>query len=212
MRFAKGGSFIFVVTLLLALGSPALATVTTVTIGDFFFSQDTITVNVGDTVRWTNTGIHTHTTTSNTGVWDSGLMANGVTFEFQFNSAGSFPYICTLHPTLMKGLIISTDLTGVRDEGGFPSTFSLRQNYPNPFNPTTSIRYGLSEDSHVTLTIYNMLGQPIATLVNEQQSAGYREVVWNGTNDAGETIVSGIYIYRLATGKYTATRRMVLLK
>ena len=212
MRLTKGGTFVFVVALLLALGSPAPATVTTVTLGDFFFSLDTITVNVGDTVRWTNTGIHSHTTTSNTGVWDSGLMANGATFEFQFNTAGSFPYICTLHPTLMKGLVIASSHTGVRDEGGFPSTFSLQQNYPNPFNPTTAIRYGLSEASHVTLTIYNMLGQPIATLVNEQQSAGYRDVVWNGMNDAGEHVVSGIYIYRIVTGKYTSTKRMVLLK
>ena len=212
MHLTKGVFFIIAVALLFAPGNATFATVTTVTIGDFFFSPDTVTVNVGDTVRWTNTGIHMHTTTSNTGVWDSGLMANGATFEFQFNIAGSFPYHCTPHATIMNALVIVQPLSGVHDEGGFPSAFSLQQNYPNPFNPTTSIGYGLSEDSHVILTIYNLLGQPIATLVNEQQSAGYREVVWNGTNDAGDKVVSGIYIYKITTDNYSATKRMVLLK
>ncbi|HUL44840.1 MAG TPA: PQQ-dependent sugar dehydrogenase [Bacteroidota bacterium] len=88
-----------------------------------------------------------------------------------------------------------------------PHEFALVQNYPNPFNPSTIIRYALPEDSHVVLKIYNMLGQEIATLVNEMEEAGYRSVTW----DAGN-VPSGIYIYRLVTGGFTDTRKMAVIK
>jgi hypothetical protein len=96
--------------------------------------------------------------------------------------------------------------------GNVPEATKLVGNYPNPFNPSTSIQYALSEDVHVTLKVYNMLGQEMATLVDEPQAAGYRSVVWNGRNDAGGTVSSGIYIYKLSAGTFTETRRMLLLK
>ena len=93
-----------------------------------------------------------------------------------------------------------------------PQATKLLGNYPNPFNPSTDIQYALSEDTHVTLRVYNMLGQEMATLVDEPQAAGYRSVVWNGRNDAGGTVASGIYIYKLSAGTFTETRRMLLVK
>ena len=93
-----------------------------------------------------------------------------------------------------------------------PKATTLLDNYPNPFNPSTSIQYALSEDVDVTLTIYSMLGQVVATLVDEPQTAGYKSVVWNGRNDAGATVASGIYIYRITAGTFTETKRMLLLK
>lgn len=89
-----------------------------------------------------------------------------------------------------------------------PKTFSLAQNYPNPFNPVTEISYKLAADCHVKLEIYGVLGQRVATLVDEYQTAGNRIVRW----DAGSELSSGIYFYRLQAGSYVEMRKMVLLK
>ena len=93
-----------------------------------------------------------------------------------------------------------------------PKAFELAQNYPNPFNPETNISYGLPEDATVVLKVYNMLGQEIRTLANEQQPAGYYTVTWDGTNESGETVSTGVYIYRLTAGQYTESKRMILVK
>jgi hypothetical protein len=93
-----------------------------------------------------------------------------------------------------------------------PKAFDLAQNYPNPFNPETNIDYGLPEDASVVLKVYNVLGQEIKTLVNEQQPAGYYSIMWDGTNGHGETVSTGVYIYRMTAGQYTASKRMILVK
>ncbi|MCK6542250.1 T9SS type A sorting domain-containing protein [bacterium] len=94
-----------------------------------------------------------------------------------------------------------------------PTTFSLDQNYPNPFNPTTTMRYALKEDVAVTLKIYNMLGQEVKTLVNNQkQAAGFKSVMWDGRNNYGHQVPSGTYIYRLQAGTFIQTRKMLLVK
>ncbi len=93
-----------------------------------------------------------------------------------------------------------------------PSEFSISQNYPNPFNPTTSIKYAIPQDARVSLVIYNMLGQVVKTLVDQEQEAGYYTVRWDGTNDFGGKVASGIYIYRIVAGKYTSTMKMNLIK
>ncbi len=93
-----------------------------------------------------------------------------------------------------------------------PSEFSLSQNYPNPFNPITSIKYAISENARVNLVVYNILGQAVKTLVNAEQESGYYTVRWDGTNDFGGKVSSGIYIYRISAGKFTSTVKMNLLK
>jgi hypothetical protein len=93
-----------------------------------------------------------------------------------------------------------------------PKDFSLSQNYPNPFNPTTTISYALPANAYVKLVVYNILGQKVKTLVDEEQTAGYRQVVWNGQNDRGGTVGSGIYFYRIQAGSFTKTAKMSLLK
>ena len=89
----------------------------------------------------------------------------------------------------------------------YPRAFILEQNYPNPFNPTTTIRYGLPSRSHVTLTIFNALGQQVATLVQGEQEAGYHEAVFDASGMA-----SGVYLYRLKAGDFVQTRRIVLIR
>jgi flagellar hook assembly protein FlgD len=93
-----------------------------------------------------------------------------------------------------------------------PKAFSLSQNYPNPFNPETVIKYALPEDCPVELTVYNILGQKVKTLVDEHQSAGYRMVHWNGRDDEGNEIASGLYFYKIETPEYSDTKKMVLLR
>lgn len=93
-----------------------------------------------------------------------------------------------------------------------PDSYNLYQNYPNPFNPTTIIRFALSEASFVTLKIYNMLGQEVKTLVNEQMSAGTFNVQWKGDDNFSSKVSSGTYIYRVVAGENIFTKKMILLK
>ena len=93
-----------------------------------------------------------------------------------------------------------------------PDEFALHQNYPNPFNPVTTLRYDLPENGLVNITIYDMLGRQVKTLVYQTQEAGYRSIVWNATNDYGKPVSAGIYLYQIQAGKYISTKKMVLLK
>ena len=93
-----------------------------------------------------------------------------------------------------------------------PRSFSVEQNYPNPFNPATAISYYLPVEGHVTLRVYNILGQVMRTLVDEVRSAGDQIEVWDGRSDEGGSLASGIYLYRLESGEQAYSRKMVLLK
>jgi PKD repeat protein len=93
-----------------------------------------------------------------------------------------------------------------------PDEFSLGQNYPNPFNPTTTIQYNLPEAAQVRLEIYNMTGQRVRTLVSGGMDAGNHSVQWDGTNEYGEKVASGVYIYRIVAGSFIQTRKMVMMK
>ena len=90
--------------------------------------------------------------------------------------------------------------------------FSLQQNYPNPFNPVTKLRYDLPENGHVNITIYDMLGREVKTLINQTQDAGYRSIIWDATNDYGKPVSAGIYLYHIQAREYMRTKKMVLLK
>jgi flagellar hook assembly protein FlgD len=87
------------------------------------------------------------------------------------------------------------------------TTYSLSQNYPNPFNPTTVIDYTIPKESHVMLKIYDVLGQEVETLVNEEQNVGRYQVQFDGSR-----LASGVYFYRLVAGNHVVTKKMLLLK
>ena len=93
-----------------------------------------------------------------------------------------------------------------------PGSFELQQNYPNPFNPTTTITYQVAGTEHVVLTVYNMLGEKVATLVDELSAPGRKSVFWDGRDGQGQLVSSGLYIYRLDVGSQVLSRKMVLLK
>ena len=93
-----------------------------------------------------------------------------------------------------------------------PIQYNLSQNYPNPFNPVTQINYSIKNNEKVKIFIYSILGGVVKTLVDEYQTSGYKSVVWDGTNDNGYNVSSGLYIYKLVAGNYTNTKKMILIK
>tara|TARA_B000000460_G_scaffold51276_1_gene33516 strand:+ start:341 stop:2062 length:1722 start_codon:yes stop_codon:yes gene_type:complete len=97
-------------------------------------------------------------------------------------------------------------------KGVLPESITLDQNYPNPFNPSTEITYSLNNDSHVTLTVYNMVGQKVNVLENNNQTAGSHTVQWNGTDLSGRPVSSGVYLYTLESGDFTMTKKMILMR
>lgn len=102
--------------------------------------------------------------------------------------------------------------TDVEDTATLPSSFELLQNYPNPFNPETVIRYQTMLDGSVELAVYNLSGQKVRVLVNGVRQAGNYEARWDGTDDWGNRVSSGMYIYRLKSGNFTQAKKMVLLQ
>jgi hypothetical protein len=110
--------------------------------------------------------------------------------------------------------VINVDmLTDVSPGGGeIPAAFSLSQNYPNPFNPTTTISFALSEESYVSLKVFNLLGEEVRTLVAETRAAGNYEVTWDGKTNSGKDATSGVYLYQMIAGKFRETRKMTLTR
>ncbi len=98
------------------------------------------------------------------------------------------------------------------DDELLPQRFALHQNYPNPFNPATLIEYSVPRHSHVMITVYNVLGQEIEQLVNDERSAGRHSVFWDGKDERGQQVASGIYFYHMQAGEFVVTKKMVLLK
>jgi len=108
----------------------------------------------------------------------------------------------------------STNIGGlsINDNIVIPSRYTLHQNFPNPFNPVTTLRYELPEQATVNITIYDMLGKHVKTLINQTQNVGYKSVIWDATNDYGKPVSAGIYLYQIQAGKHISTKKMVLLK
>jgi hypothetical protein len=143
------------------------------------------------------------------------------TQNVKLNNKYSFTNLSSKNPRQM--ILVVGNSSFIHDKltelHAIPEAFELSQNFPNPFNPATVIRYGLRSASRVTIKLYDLLGQEIKTLVDETQDKGYRSVEWNGKNEFGSTIASGIYVYRItATNtqnvneRFVQTKKMLLLK
>ena len=105
-----------------------------------------------------------------------------------------------------------SNITSIPENGKVMSNFILYQNYPNPFNPRTTISYTLPTASDVRLSIYDILGQKIKTIVGKRQTAGTYEIRWDGRNEKAENVASGIYLYSLKVNEHIITKKMVLLR
>jgi len=111
--------------------------------------------------------------------------------------AGDIDYVATMTEEILNNI---------------PSVYSLSQNYPNPFNPTTKMNYALPKRSRVIISVYNVLGQEVTTLLNKEQDYGYHTVTWNGTDRIGKQVASGVYFARLTTKNFSQTKKMLMLK
>ncbi|MFQ5753345.1 MAG: FlgD immunoglobulin-like domain containing protein, partial [bacterium] len=107
--------------------------------------------------------------------------------------------------------LVVTSVAG-GDDSSLPREFALYQNYPNPFNPDTQISYDLPKSTDVSLKIYNLMGQQVKTLVDEAQPAGQHIIRWDGTNNFGTRVASGVYVYVIKAGDFVQSKRMTLLK
>jgi len=114
--------------------------------------------------------------------------------------------------TILKEFEKPTGVDPKEPQVSRPKTYLLNQNYPNPFNQSTTISYSLSKASHVNLTIYNLLGRKVRTLVDESQPVGYKTIAWDGQDNKGHSVSSGIYFYRLKTIGFEEAKKMLFLK
>ncbi len=117
-------------------------------------------------------------------------------------------------PGYYDNIVVESLISSVEDNsnGSLPEEFALEQNYPNPFNPSTKISYKVSSGNHVSLTIHDLLGRELKTLVSEFQSAGNYSVTWNGKDELGNSVPSGVYLYSLHSGGLVVSKKMVLMK
>ena len=115
-------------------------------------------------------------------------------------------WIFFLYQDLTRGIV------SITDEKTLPKDYKLYQNHPNPLNPTTTIQYELPQRSEVQITIYDLLGREVTTLVSELQDAGYKSVQWDATNSNGQQVSTGVYLYQIKAGDFLQTRKMVLLR
>jgi hypothetical protein len=202
--------------------------------GDINFSEGKATIH--NTIIWNNS-INQETNASVTATYSD--IEGGFTGTGNINAnpmfcdswSGSWPqlagnyHLTFLSPAIGKGengvnmgafdvgCDIDTALLWVDEPIDVtPTEYALHDNYPNPFNPTTTLRFDLPEVSDVTLTIYNMLGQRVRTFNMQSTPAGYHSIRWNATNDYGEQVGAGVYLYQLQANQYVKTRKMVLLK
>jgi len=117
----------------------------------------------------------------------------------------------TISNDIWNILLDASDVLSIDGEV-VPDVYALHQNYPNPFNPMTILRYDLPEDTDVRITIYDIMGREARALVNNQQNAGYKSVIWNATNNQGQPVSAGVYLYSIEAANFRKTKKMVLLK
>jgi len=194
----------------LVLVSILPAAVHEVSIQDFTFSPATLEVQAGDSVRWTNNDNFAHTATSNTGLWDSGSLANGESFTFQFSEAGSYDYFCTIHPSMTAN--VNTIPVGV-DENYVPAeSFKLLSVYPNPFNPSTSIQFSTDQPTTVSMKIYDLSGSLVKDYGLLTLTAGQHSRVWHGENEQFRQMSSGTYIVTIRANETSFSRKLLLMR
>ena len=149
-------------------------------------------------------------------------------FSNTYNSCEVAHYGCDQHLEMMssqfgiEGLqqalneeirtYVYTNPLFVIDNDILPNDIVLQQNYPNPFNPITTLRYHIPQDINVNITIFDMMGRRVKTLINEFQSSGYKSIQWDATNNQGEPVSAGVYLYKIQAGDFIDTKKMILLK
>ncbi|MFQ5641987.1 MAG: T9SS type A sorting domain-containing protein, partial [bacterium] len=144
----------------------------------------------------------------------TGAIVNGVLYDWDTQNlpAGDYLLWLTLFVngdslTAIAQKVTLSTVTAIKEQHGVPATFALQQNYPNPFNPATTIRFSLPRREHVTLTVVDILGREVATLLDEKLSAGEHSLVFHAKG-----LSSGVYFYRITAGQFMQLRKAILIK
>ena len=207
---------IFIMLVVILITSDIIAQTThDVTVANFSFTPSQLTIKVGDIVRWTNSGgFHNVVADDNSFTSGAASTSNWV-YEHTFNSPGSNPYYCSVHGgpggVGMSGVITVQAATDVDDKVLTTTDYKLFQNFPNPFNPSTIITFQVFVQSSVSLIVYDIIGNQVATLLNEEKPAGKYTVNFDASN-TGKLLSSGIYYYKMRAGNFSEIKKMVLIK
>lgn len=190
---------------LLSAAGLSWATQVPVSIVDFAFSPDTVRVNPGDSVTWTNNGTYTHTSTSGTNgtwdsLWDSGDMVHGATFIHGFPIAGTFDYFCRHHSSMKGAIVVGTG--GVNETPGTCRNSDGIVSYPNPFRARMTMRVVPSGSVWGSVEVFNASGKLVRTLPVAQT----KSVIWDGKDDGGQETGPGVYFCRYGSGALAVTR------
>jgi len=187
-------------------------TVHTITASGMLFTPSSLSVAVGDTIKWVwVNGIHTTSSTtipSNAVPWSAFLDSLHPSFSYVVDLPGTYNYQCIYH--YLYGMVgtITANPAGIKIiSGNVPAKFNLSQNYPNPFNPSTNIRFDIAVQSKVQLVLYDLIGDEVSTLINKEMNPGSYSVDWNASQ-----FPSGVYFYKLRAGSFIETKKMMLLK
>ncbi len=130
------------------------------------------------------------------------------TLSYYYNDfSNGYPEVKVIYPEVETKVYSASD-----QSSAIPDAYGLSQNSPNPFNPDTRMSYSLPEAGHVRLTVFNILGQNVRQLIDDYAEAGTYEVIWDGRDNLGDQVASGVYFYRMDVNDYSETRKMMLLK
>jgi len=173
-----------------------------VTMPGNLFSPETVRISVNDTVRWVNTDIRLHTTTSGVngtpnGLWDSGTMNSSDSFSYIFTSAGNYSYFCTFHYlTGMNGLVIVNSVDIKETSRSLKPAITIK-NYPNPFINNLTFNFELKSAGKAAIKIFDALGHPIKNIVVSSMTAGIHSIIWDGMDFNNKPVQNGLYFYRM---------------
>ena len=147
------------------------------------------------------------------GAEDPGLRSNMTGFWYFETITGNVKKIVSIkNKNTSQKLIIDATSLDIADNSAIPTEFKLHENYPNPFNPSTNIKFDIPENGLVSLIVYDLMGHKVTELVNTNMNSGFHNVSWNGTDNFGNTVSTGVYIYQLKTGNYSNTQKMLFIK
>ena len=173
-----------------------------VTMPGNLFSPETVRISVNDTVRWVNTDIRLHTTTSGVngtpnGLWDSGTMNSSDSFSYIFTSAGNYSYFCTFHYLMgMNGLVIVNSVDIKETSRSLKPAITIK-NYPNPFINNLTFNFELKSAGKAAIKIFDALGHPIKNIVVSSMTAGIHSIIWDGMDFNNKPVQNGLYFYRM---------------
>jgi plastocyanin len=189
----------------------SFATTRIINVQNFSFSPDSVNAFVGDSIKWVwVSGNHTTTSTTipaSASAWDNLINSTNTSFIYVVQLQGTYRYKCTPHESMGMVGVIKVQTSLIIQNSSITSTYTLKQNYPNPFNPTTNITFSIPKSEFVKITIYNEIGKEVETIVNEKLNEGSYTVNYDAS-----TLSSGVYFYKISSGNFIETKKMLLIK